>query len=245
MLNLCKFASFCLVFFLVSSCVDLANGINFEYVYLQEQKIISSPELGSTSTRRLGDTFLSKEIVTSGPAYQLEKGARIGKVRTDDIITNMKLRGTTEEFIWGDSVDGFISRRWHDEDLLCASTAAPAQLGYICKDINTGKFVLAFWNLYTNQLSHVRDIEEGKVKEIEKVVVSPTNFKQELIYNGRVGDGLKFIYREFAEDLARPSFTQSIQYDLSKSNFIGFKNGELEIIEATNTEISYTVRRNF
>ena len=241
MLNLCKFASFCLVFFLVSSCVDLANGINFEYVYLQEQKIISSPELGSTSTRRLGDTLLSKAIATFGPAYQLEKGARIGKARTNEISNRMALIGIEGGFVWDDrfggSVDGFISKRWPDEGLLCAPPTS------ICKDMNTGKFVLAFWNPY--ELMYVRDIEEGKVKEIEKVVVSPTNFKQELIYNGRVGDGLKFIYREFAGDLARPSFTQSIQYDLSKSNLIGFKDGELEIIEATNTEISYTVRSNF
>ena len=62
----------------------------------------------------------------------------------------------------------------------------------IYKDTNTGKFIFAFFNPY--ELLFVRDIEEGKVKEIEKVVVSPTNFKQELIYNGRVGDGLKFIY---------------------------------------------------
>ena len=95
------------------------------------------------------------------------------------------------------------------------------------------------------ELLFVRDIEEGKVKETEKVEVNPTNFKQELIYNGRVGDGLKFIYREFSGDLARPSFTQSIQYALSESNLIGFKDAELEIIEATNTEISYTVRSNF
>ena len=89
------------------------------------------------------------------------------------------------------------------------------------------------------------DIEEGKVKEIEKVVVGPSNFKQELIYNGRVGDGLKFIYREFTENLARPSFTQSVQYDLSKSNIIGFKTVEIEIIDATNTDISYKVIKHF
>ncbi|MDA7768949.1 hypothetical protein N8936_02535 [Porticoccaceae bacterium] len=235
--NLFKLTPFFLVFFLVTSCVSL----NFETLYLQEQKIISSPELGSTSTRRLGDTLLSKAIATFGPAYQLEKGARIGKARTDEINNRMALIGIEEDFVWDDrfggTVDGFISRRWPDEDLLCASPTP------ICKDINTDKFVLAYWNPY--ELLYVRDIEEGKVKEIEKVVVSPTNFKQELIYNGRVGDGLKFIYREFAGDLARPSFTQSIQYDLSKSNLIGFKDGELEIIEATNTEISYTVRSNF
>jgi len=231
--NLFKLTSFCLVFFLVTSCVSL----NFENLNLNEQKIISFPELGSTSTRRLGDTLLSKAIGTFGPAYQIEKGARIGEARTDQISNKMSLVGQPKGYLQHQTIDGFVTTKWPDEGLLCAG------MYNICKDTNTGKFVFANFNPY--ELLFVRDIEEGKVKEIEKVVVSPTNFKQELIYNGRVGDGLKFIYREFAEDLARPSFTQSIQYDLSKSNLIGFKNGELEIIEATNTEISYIVRSNF
>ena len=230
--NLFKLTAFCLVVFLVSSCVSL----NYEFLNLKEQKITSSPELGSTSTRRLGDTLLSKAIVTFGPAYQIEKGARIGKARTDELNNRMSLIGQQEEFLYDRTRADFVNVKWPDEDLLCAG-------GDLCKDINTGKFVLAVFNLY--ELLFVRDVEEGKVKEIEKVEVDPTNFKQELIYNGRVGDGLKFIYREFSGDLARPSFTQSIQYDLSKSNLIGFKDAELEIIEATNTEISYTVRSNF
>ena len=149
----------------------------------------------------------------------------------------MALVGQQEDYLYDQTREDFVTTKWPDEDLLCAG------MWKVCKDTNTGKFVLAFFNQY--ELLFVRDIEEGKVKETEKVEVNPTNFKQELIYNGRVGDGLKFIYREFSGDLARPSFTQSIQYDLSKSNLIGFKDAELEIIEATNTEISYTVRSNF
>jgi|TARA_B100001113_G_scaffold336808_1_gene317460 hypothetical protein len=198
---------------------------------------MSSPDLGSTSTRRLGDTLLSKAIATFGPAYQIEKGARVGKARTDELNNRMALVGQQEDYLYDQTREDFVTTKWPDEDLLCAG------MWNVCKDTNTGKFVLAFFNQY--ELLFVRDIEEGKVKETEKVEVNPTNFKQELIYNGRVGDGLKFIYREFSGDLARPSFTQSIQYDLSKSNLIGFKDAELEIIEATNTEISYTVRSNF
>lgn len=68
-----------------------------------------------------------------------------------------------------------------------------------------------------------------------------TNFKQEFIYNGRVNNSLKFIYREFNGDLARPSFTQEVQYDFNQSNIIGFKNLSIEILNATNQEIEYKV----
>ena len=60
-----------------------------------------------------------------------------------------------------------------------------------------------------------------------------------------VGDALRFIYREFYNDMARPSFTQEIQYDLGISTIVGFKSAKLEILEATNTKISYQVISHF
>ena len=67
---------------------------------------------------------------------------------------------------------------------------------------------------------------------------------QEFIYNGRVGDALKFIYREFSGDYLKPAFTQEVQYGLSLSNEIGFKELRLEVINATNTEITYKLISN-
>ena len=69
--------------------------------------------------------------------------------------------------------------------------------------------------------------------------------EQELIYNGRVDNAIKFLYREFYRDRARSSFYQDIQYDLSKEREIGFKGARLRIEAATNTTITYTVISNF
>ena len=228
-----KLPLFFIAFFLINSCVSL----NFETQNLNEGKTITSPEVGVISVGRLGDTLVSKAFAIFGPAYQIEKEAKIGSARTNELNNRMSLVGIPKEFLYDQTRDAFVTTKWPDEGLLCAGTLN------VCKEIETGKFVLATFNAY--ELLYVRDIEEGKVKEIEKVVVGPSNFKQELIYNGRVGDGLKFIYREFTENLARPSFTQSVQYDLSKSNIIGFKTVEIEIIDATNTDISYKVIKHF
>ena len=70
-------------------------------------------------------------------------------------------------------------------------------------------------------------------------------FKQEFIYNGRVGNALKFIYREYVNDYVRPAFTQDLQYDLSDSKIIGFRGLRIEIINATNTKIKYKVLNKF
>ncbi|WP_439151200.1 hypothetical protein [Winogradskyella sp.] len=70
-------------------------------------------------------------------------------------------------------------------------------------------------------------------------------FKQEFIYNGRVSDAIKFTYREYADNYARPAFTQDLQYDLSESEIIGFRGLRIEVIDATNTKIEYKVLNHF
>ena len=70
-------------------------------------------------------------------------------------------------------------------------------------------------------------------------------FKQEFIYNGKVGTNLKFVYREYINDMARPAFNQDLQYDLNESNVVGFKGLRLEIINATNTNIEYKILSSF
>lgn len=76
-------------------------------------------------------------------------------------------------------------------------------------------------------------------------VKSSSSFRQQLIYNGRVDNNLRFIYREFSNDLARGSFTQQMQYDFSESNIIGFKGVRVEVIKASNTQIEYKVLSHF
>lgn len=70
-------------------------------------------------------------------------------------------------------------------------------------------------------------------------------FKQEFVFNGKVDNNLKFIYREYTENMARPAFTQELQYDQKESNVIGFKGLRLEVIKATNTSIEYKVLSSF
>tara|TARA_B100000787_G_C16127485_1_gene265701 strand:+ start:259 stop:876 length:618 start_codon:yes stop_codon:yes gene_type:complete len=71
------------------------------------------------------------------------------------------------------------------------------------------------------------------------------SFSQELIYNGRVGDYIKLSYREYSSGMARQSFTQEVQYDLSASKIIAFKDVSINITEATNTKITYEVTSHF
>lgn len=63
----------------------------------------------------------------------------------------------------------------------------------------------------------------------------------ELIYTGTSGDSITLLYREFTpNNLARPAFFQNLTYS-SKSEFIRFKKIKIQIHQATNESITYTV----
>ena len=71
------------------------------------------------------------------------------------------------------------------------------------------------------------------------------NFRQELIYGGRVGNQIKVTYREFSDDFIRPGFTQEAQYDLTTDQTIGFKGVRVQVLEATNTRLKYKALKSF
>ncbi len=75
--------------------------------------------------------------------------------------------------------------------------------------------------------------------------LSADSFQQTLLYNGKIGNRITLAYREFTNNLARPAFSNNVEYDLSESSVVGYKGARLEIIEATNTEITYRILSGF
>lgn len=70
-------------------------------------------------------------------------------------------------------------------------------------------------------------------------------YRQELIYNGKSGHTLKFTYREYIDNLARPSFFQDLEYDIEESNIIGFKGLRMEVLNTSNITINYIILQGF
>jgi len=86
---------------------------------------------------------------------------------------------------------------------------------------------------------------EDKFINVEIVDLCDNCYQLEFIYGGKTGDILKFTYREFIGDIARPSFFQNIEYDVSVEKIIGFKGLRLKILDSSNTSLNYEILRNF
>jgi len=68
-------------------------------------------------------------------------------------------------------------------------------------------------------------------------------FSSQIDYSGKSKDEITLTYREFSDGWSRPAFSQELKYDLSEGNEFAFRGSLFEILNATNTEITYRVTR--
>jgi hypothetical protein len=74
---------------------------------------------------------------------------------------------------------------------------------------------------------------------------SGKTFQQTLLYNGKIGNKVTLAYREFAGNSVRPASSNEVTYDLSESMILGYKGVRIEVIKATNADITYKVLSGF
>ncbi|MFC1708823.1 hypothetical protein ACFL2J_02010 [Candidatus Omnitrophota bacterium] len=206
---------------------------------------INSPSLNEEASVELGDTIVSKgkiytvtykamilsnevhskdkEVVVIGSSVSVPPGELIAKVENS-------------EWTYFSSKEGVIISRWGAKLMNEGGLRLSKIDGHI-------EILAPQWSWLYSKVPHVEPIFE--VKNIQVAEKSRPSFKQELIYNGKVGSSVKFLYRELSDDMLRPAFSQEIQYDLNESKTIGFKGVRVEIIEATNTNLRYKVLKSF
>ena len=71
--------------------------------------------------------------------------------------------------------------------------------------------------------------------------VVASRFKAELIYGGTRNNVVRMTYREFADNFARPAFTQDLEFDLGETDVITFRSIRIQVLEAGNQGIRYRV----
>jgi hypothetical protein len=185
------------------------------------------PALNTTNKTEIGITLVTKE---SGYKYEAIKILKTLEVRMQS--------GKRSELKKGDVYIQDLDTKKYN----LYSNPYDSSLGIAIPE--SGGKALIYFNSPTGiNTFNIRD--EIEFEKTFAPVTKKEYFKQEFIYNGRVGNALKFIYREYADDLARSAFTQDLQYDLTESKTIGFRGLRIEVISATNTIIEYKLLNQF
>jgi len=224
-----RYLSVCaILIFMITGCATPKHN------YQPVTQNISEPPIGSINTKQVGDEMLkqgkyreheaihvSTEIkpdwaYTIYPGYFLKTGE-------DESGEYYRIGGAGEE-------SGYVDK---------AVFADPYKSLMVKKDSNVLCVVTAF-----NVAACFNGISEGYEK-VKKPIISQDTVQRTLLYSGRSGNKINVGYREFSGSIARPAFSNNVEYDMNESTNIGYKGALLDIIEATNSYIKYKVLSNF
>jgi hypothetical protein len=132
--------------------------------------------------------------------------------------------------------------------VLLGSTKNNMPIGLLVNS-DTGEVVGAVWrNGYgawgTGTLSYTIEPKNTMFAPVNTVVVAKDkpyeNF--EIIFTGRIGQNVTFLYREYSpDDLAKPAFYQNLTYNLEREDTIQFKKLRIKVLKVSNESIQFKV----
>lgn len=204
---------------LLSGCATMKyNGANVT------RTNIDFPQLGQQTTKNLGEELLTKGFITTQKALIVEE--ELTSLAYDIPPKSYKQTGYDEKGIYFEPW-GIIKAAIADP--FTGLTVQHKEPSEVC--------VITIFS--------VKSCIQGKFRIDDVESLESPSFTQTLIYTGKVGEKVRFAYREFSNNRARPAFSTEVEYDLADSNIVGYKNAKIEVIEASNTSITYKVLSNF
>tara|TARA_B100001059_G_C17792767_1_gene561163 strand:- start:260 stop:931 length:672 start_codon:yes stop_codon:yes gene_type:complete len=215
---------------IVATVLTLSGCVSSHQPVTPNIKQTKLPETGIVSTSSLGERMLESGKVTTVDGFTLYSDVSIfdgvvksGTYHQIGVKANHQVFGPDHGF--GTGVVGALG-----------GTPSPAK-PYV--DGNTG--YLCFLGSFGTQFCS--DTVKPNVSKLN--IYTADSFMQELIYTGKVGNKIRFTYREFQNGSARQAFNIDVEYDLEESNLISYKGATVEIISATNQKIEYKVLKHF
>lgn len=196
-----------------------------------------SPKLNEINNAEIGISLVSKEKGFSYDAIKIKKefefklDLQYKIIKEGQVFSNYNSTNTYDLYSYSSDLTFGIA----------ISKSSGKALIYTTNYID-GIYSANFSDSGLNFITPKEQIEYVQTKVLAK---HKDFFKQELVYNGRIGNALKFIYREYINDYARPAFIQDLQYDLSESETIGIRGLRIKIIKASNMKIEFIVLNHF
>ncbi|WP_156949810.1 hypothetical protein [Simplicispira psychrophila] len=182
----------------------------------KEYAQISIPSPGDIATKNIGEELISQKLRTYALGLTIPENYKIGKYTL--LKGTYQLEKENEKGQWFE-----VSVNHKDsENVLVKKDDGSLCVDKICQ-----------------QLQYSIEKSPFEKKDIKN------SFQKTILYNGKIGNKVTVSYREFSDGLARSAFTNEVSYDLSESKIIGYKGARLEVIKATNTDITFKVISGF
>lgn len=207
--------------------IFLSGCASMKYNYYPQREKYDFPHLNVETTVNIGDSIL----------------IQCDRVTSDYLLLHDDCRGINYTIPSGlykqtgfDEKHKYFSKKGSSGDVRGNPLADPVS-GLL---INTGiPNELRVISIYGTTISY-----SASYDVIERTNIEVNSKQMELIYSGRIKDKLRFTYVETGTQY-RPSISHEIEYDLSRSDTIGYRGARIQVLNATNEQITYKVLQNF
>ena len=226
----CSFARISIGILLV---IFVSGCVTPQYNYQPTATNVSYPAINSVNTAYVGDELLKQGKLIERDAIFLDHSLKI--VSMGSVVLSR----------------GYYVKIGENEESDFYEPASGPDGGTITKGPRTDPWKAV--QLYKNKnricIVTVYNVSVGTdangVRRCKHSSLADNSFQQTLIYSGKVGSKVRIGYREFSNNLARPAFSNDVEYEVSESSIIGYKGARVEVIEATNEYMKYRVLQNF
>jgi hypothetical protein len=205
-----------------------------------EIQITNMPQLETEATADIGETLVAKGKLYVYDGLELQERITDNGIMREYIVEPNAMRLEREDSAGTKWFVASPGAYWIN-DKYTRRRAEPAG-GYLLKKVDGSLELVGAYDM-SGAGKITPAVPRHRVGKL--VDRAQPNFRQELLYGGRIGNQIKLTYREFAGDLIRPGFTQEAQYDLAAEQVVGFKSVRIQVIDATNTRLKYKVLASF
>lgn len=202
---------------------------------------IHNPELNVVSVSEIGQNMYSKSYIYFDNTYDvvlLEPAiGKKGAVWVDSAKTTITSAGIKNQF---------ESKYYKKLRKIDNKTNAMCYTPWIClTDLNNDNQFTHFSAFGSSDYGNLDS--PAKYKLVQSSSFMNDSFKYVALYQGKKGNAIKISFREFKNNMARPAFTQDIEYELdsNEKTTIGFKGLRIEVLKATNFDITYKVIHDY
>lgn len=210
-----------------------------------EQRAYRGPEAGDTATVSVGEP-----IVTAYDHYS-------------QVVATIDLTRLPAEALpktYGRSVNGYFPAQEGGADGPQYMQAGEARMkaGGMSFCGNLGERLACFTDrdndsvfdqvkFWTNYFTERGTYEVEAPYTTQFHVPGKSGFRKELVYQGRGQGTMHLLYREYeAGDLVRPAYTQELTYEVQDGRAtVAFREVRVEVLSASNTEVTYRVTSQF
>jgi len=202
-----------------------------------EERVGSVPSIGTASEASVGNPIFSQFRYWSRTGYRM-KDAFSTRVGLSKVVV------AEGDFLYKASIEGQV--------LFCTEKAS--FIDPLAGPLTTACFVDAnsdgtFTRVKAKPaLVWFEDAIPKPLRYERSELVTPKadSFKYEILYQGTSKGTLRLSYREYINDMARPSFFQEVSYDIAAYPAeIAFKSVRIEVLNTDNTGIRYRILSSF